>query len=301
MINPFRYYFRRPSPTFSPSAPSVAATALQVRRSICRLARSLPAPRPCSHSPGFEHLDRSGHLISLPHVGADLLLGGTEVNASLRNVRASTAPLPCPHPSHASERSDALSHASDEAFSLCVPPATVRLLDSRRVAAGRCLCPTASIGPWFSHQAGCFGPHGRPHGQKAMRYDARGALHVRRSSRIRPYAPCLRGRASVSQRRRARFPGRWQLPRHGGYAYCWSELARRPCALAVSDAVRAFIGPSILGTYVTDVRGFSGRGDSFTEHKIHVCMVLMIVLKYLGGAVFFSKAQISRCEHVRSP
>ena len=38
---------------------------------------------------------------------------------------------------------------------------------------------------------------------------------------------------------------------------------------------------------MTDIRGFSGRGDSFPEHKRHVSMVLMIVLKYLGGQFFF--------------
>ena len=178
VLNLFAHSFdrlRRRRPT---SAPSVAATALQVRRSICRLARLLPAPRPCSHSPGFEHRDRSGHQCSLPHVVANLLLGSAEVNASLRNVRASTAPLPSPHPNHASDRSDALSYASDEALSLCVPPAAVCLLDSRRVAAGRCLCLKASMDAWFSHPAGCRGSGGRLHGKEAMRYDDGYTVHV---------------------------------------------------------------------------------------------------------------------------
>ena len=146
-FNLFAHTFHRLRRRLATSAPSIAAAALQVLGSIRRLARSLPAPRRCSHSPGFEHRARSGHGCSLAHVGSDLLLGSAQVNASLRNVRASTAPLPSPHPNHASDRSDALSYASDEALSLCVPPAAVCLLDSRHVAAGRCLCPRASIGP----------------------------------------------------------------------------------------------------------------------------------------------------------
>ena len=43
--------------------------------------------------------------------------------------------------------------------------------------------------------------------------------------------------------------------------------------------------------YVTDIRGFSGRGDSFPEHKRHIPMVLMIVLKYLMGQFFFLMAR----------
>ena len=36
-----------------------------------------------------------------------------------------------------------------------------------------------------------------------------------------------------------------------------------------------------------DVTNFTGRGDIFPEHKRHVPMVLMIVLKYLAGQIFF--------------
>ena len=41
------------------------------------------------------------------------------------------------------------------------------------------------------------------------------------------------------------------------------------------------------GCYVTDVRGFLGRGDSFTEHPIHVSVVLMGRLNFLMGQNFF--------------
>ena len=51
----------------------------------------------------------------------------------------------------------------------------------------------------------------------------------------------------------------------------------------VSDAVRTLVGPLVSERYVTDVSNFTGRGDIFTEHEIHISMVLMIVLKYLMG------------------
>ena len=44
---------------------------------------------------------------------------------------------------------------------------------------------------------------------------------------------------------------------------------------------------SDMTCYVTDVRGFTGRGDSFTEHTRRIPEVLMIVLKYLAGQIFF--------------
>ena len=44
---------------------------------------------------------------------------------------------------------------------------------------------------------------------------------------------------------------------------------------------------SVLGGQIVYIRGFSGRGDSFPEHKRHISMVLMIVLKYLAGQFFF--------------
>ena len=44
--------------------------------------------------------------------------------------------------------------------------------------------------------------------------------------------------------------------------------------------------------FVTDIRGFSGRGDSFPEHKRYVSVVLMIVVKYLAGHYFFQRANL---------
>ena len=68
----------------------------------------------------------------------------------------------------------------------------------------------------------------------------------------------------------------------------------------VSDAGTHLVGPLVIGRYVTDVRGFSGGGDSFTEHKRHVSMVLMIVLKYLAGQIFSPKCEF-RAMHTGSP
>ena len=55
----------------------------------------------------------------------------------------------------------------------------------------------------------------------------------------------------------------------------------------VSDAVRTLVGLLAWKRYVTDIRGFSGLGDSFPEHERHVSVVLMIVVKYLMGQFFF--------------
>ena len=214
-------------------------------RSAAWHARCPHPGRALIRSLGFEHLDRSGHLCCLPHDVANLLLGSAQVNASLRNVRASTAPLPCPRPNRPSERSDALSHASDEAYSPSVPPASVCLLESRRVDECRVPRPAASISSSSSRRAGCRGSGEWHRGEERMRCDARDAVHVRQSRRIRPFAGCLRGRASVTQRRRARLPGRCQLPRCAGHVFCWYQLARRSCAHVVSHAVR-YLGMHVL-------------------------------------------------------
>ena len=54
-----------------------------------------------------------------------------------------------------------------------------------------------------------------------------------------------------------------------------------------SDAVHTSYAPLVRVRYVTDVRGFTDRGDSFTEHQIYISVVLMIVVKYLMGQFFF--------------
>ena len=245
VLNLFAHTFDRLLRRRPTSAPSIAAAALQVLRSTYRFAGSLPALRSCSHSPGFDHRARSGHGCSLARVDADLLLAGAEVNAILKSVRSSTAPLPCPRPNRTSKRSDALSHASDEAFSSCVPPASVCLLESRRVDECRVPRPAASISSSSSRRAGYRGSGEWHRGEERMRCDARDAVHVRQSRRIRPFAGCLRGRAGVTQRRRARFPGRCQLPRCAGHVFCWYQLARRSCAHVASDAVR-YLGMHVL-------------------------------------------------------
>ena len=78
-----------------------------------------------------------------------------------------------------------------------------------------------------------------------MRFDEHDVLHVRQSAHLRRYAACLRGRASVPQRRRARFPGLWQLGLYAGYMFCWSQVQRRPRMHMLSVAVRTLVGPFV--------------------------------------------------------
>ena len=68
----------------------------------------------------------------------------------------------------------------------------------------------------------------------------------------------------------------------------------------VSDAVPYLMGPHVGGSYVTDVRGFTGRGDSFPEHKRHIAEVLMTVVKYLAGQIFFLRCK-SRAVNTFAP
>ena len=75
-----------------------------------------------------------------------------------------------------------------------------------------------------------------------MRFDEHDVLHVRRSAHLCRSAACLRGRASVPQRRRARFPGLWQLGLYAGYMFCWSQVQRRAFMNMVIDAVRTSYG-----------------------------------------------------------
>ena len=64
-----------------------------------------------------------------------------------------------------------------------------------------------------------------------------------------------------------------------------------------SDAVHTLVGPLMGERYVTDVTIFTARGDIFPEHKRYISMV---ILKYLGGQIFFLRRK-SRAVNTSSP
>ena len=162
------------------SAPSVARASLHVIGSSCRFTGVMPAPKPHSDRPGFDHRDRSCHGCRLTRNVARMLIGAEEMSASFRYVRATSLP---PHSScsdHVSKRSEAPWHVSVDTQPSCVLPATVRLLVCAHLDQSRVPRPAASIGPSPSHLGGCLGSAGRLGGGEARSFEDGDALCVPR-------------------------------------------------------------------------------------------------------------------------
>ena len=124
-------------PTSSASDPSAAGARLQVVGCTCHLADPLPALKCHSDWPDFDHLDRSAHVCRSTTDVAHLLLGDSNVNASLTNVRGYNSQLPCSCPLCACVRPEATFHASAMPLASRGLAAVSRSLSCARMATGR--------------------------------------------------------------------------------------------------------------------------------------------------------------------
>ena len=108
----------------------MAVARLQVIGSTCCLAGLLPASKSHSDRPGFDGLDRSGHVCTLTVDGAHLLVGVTVVDASLKNMGTSKPPLSRSRRHHAGKRPEACWHGPTDPHTSCMRAATMRLVVS---------------------------------------------------------------------------------------------------------------------------------------------------------------------------
>ena len=157
---------------------STVVGRLQVVGTTCRLAGLLHASKPHAGRPGFDHLDRSGHVCSLTVDGAHLLVGVTAVDVSLKNMGASRPLLSRSRRHHASKRPEALWHGPTDPHTSCLPAATVRLVVSADLDGGRVSSPTASIRTCSWLSAGRCGPTDERHGRGALSCAADGARRI---------------------------------------------------------------------------------------------------------------------------
>ena len=128
-------------PSRATSDQSTAVARLQVFGCTCHLAHPLSAPKCHSDRPGFDHLDRSAHVCRSTTDVAHLLLGDTNVNASLTNVRGYNSQLPCACPICVCDRPEAIFRASDMPLSSRGLAAIVRSLSYSHMAKGRGASP----------------------------------------------------------------------------------------------------------------------------------------------------------------
>ena len=89
-FNPLEHTFISPRRSAESSAPSTPAARLQAIGSTCHLVGLLPAPKPNSDRPGFDHLDRLALVCSLTD-DARRVLTRRQRSALASDARAPTA------------------------------------------------------------------------------------------------------------------------------------------------------------------------------------------------------------------